>query len=166
MLSDLHAPQPRRSRKRRNPRLGKLTTTEEGNTALVGLLLDQSPHEISTVTPDGEYGGDPVYQAVAERAPDAAMVISPRAMVVLSATAETASTQRDRHIQTIAENRHLGWQKAVGYGKRSLIEMAMLRYKALISRSFHSRTLPTQKTEAKLACKVINITTGIGMPVS
>ena len=30
----------------------------------------------------------------------------------------------------------------------------------------HARTLPTQKTEAKVACKVINIMTGLGMPVS
>ena len=42
----------------------------------------------------------------------------------------------------------------------------MLRYKTLIGRSLHARTLPTQKTEAKGACKVINIMTGLGMPVS
>ena len=38
----------------------------------------------------------------------------------------------------------------------------MLRYKVLIG--LHARTLPTQKTE--VACKVINIMTGLGMPVS
>ena len=42
----------------------------------------------------------------------------------------------------------------------------MLRYKTLIGRSLHARTLPTQKTEAKVACKVINIMTGLAMPVS
>jgi hypothetical protein len=42
----------------------------------------------------------------------------------------------------------------------------MLRYKVLIGRSLHARTLPTQKTEAKVSCKVINIMTGFGMPVS
>ena len=42
----------------------------------------------------------------------------------------------------------------------------MLRYKTLIGRRLHARTLPTQKTEAKVACKVINIMTGLGMPVS
>ena len=40
----------------------------------------------------------------------------------------------------------------------------MLRYKVLIGRSLHARILPTQKTE--VACKVINIMTGLGMPVS
>jgi hypothetical protein len=42
----------------------------------------------------------------------------------------------------------------------------MLRYKTLIGRSLHARTLPRQKTEAKIVSKVINIMTGLGMPVS
>jgi hypothetical protein len=54
----------------------------------------------------------------------------------------------------------------VDYGKRSLAEVAMFRYKKVIGRTLHARTLPTQKTEAKVACKVINIMTGLGMPVS
>jgi hypothetical protein len=50
------------------------------------------------------------------------------------------------------------------YGKRSLVEVAMFRYKKVISRSLHARSLPAQKTE--VACKVLNIMTGLGMPVS
>jgi len=34
----------------------------------------------------------------------------------------------------------------------------------LIGRSLHARTPPTRKTE--VACKVVNIMTGLGMPVS
>jgi hypothetical protein len=44
-------------------------------------------------------------------------------------------------------------------------QVAMLRCKTLIGRSLHARTLPTQKTETKVACKVINIMTGLDMPV-
>ena len=40
----------------------------------------------------------------------------------------------------------------------------MFRYKKVIGRTLHARTLSTQKTE--VACKVINIMTGLGMPVS
>ena len=40
------------------------------------------------------------------------------------------------------------------------MEVAMLRYKKLIGRCLHARSLPAQKTEAKVACKVINIMTG------
>jgi hypothetical protein len=32
----------------------------------------------------------------------------------------------------------------------------MMRYKTLIDRRLHARTLPTQKTEAAAGCKVIN----------
>jgi len=94
------------------------------------------------------------------------VIIPPRSTAVPSATADTNPTQRDRHIQMIEERGRLGWQRVVDYGRRSLGEVAMLRYKILIGRSLHARTLPTQKTEAKVACKVINIMTGLGMPVS
>jgi hypothetical protein len=60
----------------------------------------------------------------------------------------------------------LGWQKAVNYGRRSLGEVAMMRYKTLIGRRLHTRTLSTQKTEAAAGCKVINIMTQLGMPMS
>jgi len=42
----------------------------------------------------------------------------------------------------------------------------MFRYKKVIGRSLHARSLPAQKTEAKVAGKVLNIMTGLGMPVS
>jgi len=45
-----------------------------------------------------------------------------------------------------------------------LAEVAVFRYKKVIGRSLHARTLPARKAEA--ACKVINIMTGLGMPVS
>jgi hypothetical protein len=61
----------------------------------------------------------------------------------------TDPTQRDRHIQLIEERGRLGWQRAVGYGRRSLGEVAMLLYKVLIG--LHARTLLTQKTE--VACR-------------
>ena len=42
----------------------------------------------------------------------------------------------------------------------------MFRYKKLIGRGLHARSLPAQKTEAKVACNVLNLMTGLGMPVS
>jgi hypothetical protein len=46
------------------------------------------------------------------------------------------------------------------------MEVAMFRYKKVIGRGLHARTLPAQKTEAKVACKMLNIMTGLGVPVS
>lgn len=104
-----------------------LTGNEEGDASLVGPLLDQVTGPIGAVLADGAYDGEPVYRAVAERAPDAEVIIPPRATAVVSDTAESAPTRRDHHIQTIKERGRLGWQRAVQYGRRSLVEVAMLR---------------------------------------
>ncbi len=81
-------------------------------------------------------------------------------------TAGTTPTQRDGHLQTIREKGRMGWQSAVGYGKRSPGESAVFRYKAIIGRGLRARTLPAQKTEARAACSVLNRMTRLGMPVS
>ncbi|CAO3363617.1 IS5 family transposase [Azospirillum palustre] len=143
-----------------------LTGNEEGDASLVGPLLDQVTGPIGAVLADGAYDGEPVYRAVAERAPDAEVIIAPRSTAVPSDTAGSAPSQRDRHIQRIVERGRRGWQRAVQYGRRSLAEVAMLRYKVLIGRSLRARTLPAQKAEAKAACAVINRITSLGMPTS
>ena len=66
----------------------------------------------------------------------------------------------------IEDRGRMGWQKAAGYGRRSLGETAVSRYKAIIGRSLRARTLPGQRTEAKLGCSVLNRMTRLGMPVS
>jgi hypothetical protein len=75
-------------------------------------------------------------------------------------------TQRDRYIEMLARKGRMGWQVVTGYGKRALVETAFYRYKVLIGRSLRARTLSAQKVEARIACKVINRMTSLGMPVS
>ncbi len=41
-----------------------------------------------------------------------------------------------------------------------------MRYKQVIGRGLRARSLPTQKVEAAIACKVMTIITSVGMPVS
>ena len=98
----------------------ELTTTEQGDACLVGPLLDQIARPLGTVLADGAYDGDPVYRAVSVHTPDAEVIIPPRSTAVPSDTAESAPTQRDQHVQMIAQRGRLGWQRAVGYGRRSL----------------------------------------------
>ena len=94
------------------------------------------------------------------------MFIPPRVTAVPSPTADTEPTQRDQHLRMIRDKGRIGWQKAVGYGKRSLGETAVFRYKTIIGRSLRARTLSSQKTEARVACSVLNRMTRLGMPVS
>jgi len=172
-LHEKHGGKPRRSWRKLHlavdPDSGEILAselTDDGDASLVGPLLDQIASPISAVFADGAYDGEPIYRSIAAHTLDAAVIIPPRSTAVPSDTAETAPTQRDRHIEMIEERGRLGWQRAVNYGKRSLAEVAMFRYKKVIGRGLHARTLPTQKTEAKVACKVINIVTALGMPVS
>jgi DDE family transposase len=144
----------------------ELTTNAVGDLAMVDPLLDQIQSPISSVTADGAYDAEPVYRAVAQRQPPPALIIPPRVTAVLSPAADTRPSPRDRHIQMIQEKGRRGWQKAVGYGKRSLVETAMFRYKTLIGPMLRARTLAAQKTEARVACSVINQMTQCGMPVS
>ena len=144
----------------------ELTDQDQGDSSQVGALLDQVTGAIASVTADGAYDGDPVYQAVAERAPEADVIIPPRATAKPGVQANQAPTQRDRHIQMIKHRGRRGWQRATGYGRRSLVETAMFRYKTLIGRRLRARSLPGQKAEARMSCAVINRITHLGMPVS
>ena len=155
-----------------NPSTGEilaseLTSNEDGDASQVGPLLVQITGPITSVTADGAYDGKPVYQAVAERQPDPplAVVIPPRSTAVLSPAASTAPSQRDQRIRMIGDKGRMGWQKAAGYGRRSHAETAMFRFKAIIGSRLRVRTLPAQKTEAKVACSVLNRMTRLGMPM-
>jgi hypothetical protein len=75
-----------------------------------------------------------VYAAVHEPYPDARMVAPPRADAVLSERPATAPAARDQHIQAIANQGRLGWQKQNGYNRRALVEGQMGRFKQVIGR--------------------------------
>jgi hypothetical protein len=68
---------------------------------------------------DGGYDRTNVYTALDERYPAASVVVPPRADAVLSATADTDPTQRDCHIQAIADKGRLAWQRDSGYNQRA-----------------------------------------------
>ena|SRR5215204_6484760 len=81
-------------------------------------------------------------------------------------TSPVGLTVPDQHIRMIHDKGRMGWQKAVGYGRRSLGETAMFRYKVIIGRCLRARTLPSQKIEARAVCLVLNRMTRLGRPVS
>ena len=88
----------------------ELTSNEEGDASQVGPLLEQIPGLLGSVVADGAYDGEPVYRAVAERQPEppVAVVIPPRSTAVPSTAADTAPTQRDRHLQLIRDKGRMG----------------------------------------------------------
>jgi hypothetical protein len=117
-------------------------------------------------TSDGAYDQEGVYSGVVERHPEAAVIVPPRSSAVPSKTAETAPTQRDRHLQSIAEHGRLGWQKASGYNLRALAEAAVSRYKRVIGDTLRSQTDGRQATEVAIAVGVLNRMLELGRPES
>jgi len=103
---------------------------------------------------------------VAGHSAEAAVVVPPRATAVLSASAKTDPTQRDRHIQAIAEQGRMGWQRTSGYNARAGAEGAMSRYKRIIGDTLRSHTRLTQEVETRIAVTVLNRMLDFGRPES
>jgi hypothetical protein len=141
-----------------------LTGCEADDGAQVGPLLDQVTGAVASVTGDGAYDQDGVYTSVAERHPEAAIIVPPRATAVPSRTAESEPTQRDRHLQLIAEQGRMGWQRASGYTKRARAETAISRYKRVIGDGLRSRTEERRATEMDVAVHVLNRMLELGRP--
>jgi hypothetical protein len=144
----------------------ELTTSEADDGSRVGPLLDQVEGAVASFTGDGAYDREDVYGAVAERHPEAAVVVPPRKGAVPSETAETEPSQRDRHLRAIAERGRLGWQKSSGYNRRALAEAAVSRYKRVIGDALRSRADRRQATEAAIGVHALNRMLGLGRPES
>jgi hypothetical protein len=144
----------------------ELTSHETDDGSRVGPLLDQVEGVVASFTGDGAYDRDNVYAGVAVRHPEAAVVVPPRRDAVPSRTAETAPTQRDRHLQLIAERGRTGWQKLSGYNRRALAEAAISRYKRVIGDALRSRTDRRRATEVAVAARALNRMLELGRPKS
>ena len=141
-----------------------LTDRDEDDASQVGPLLDQVEDPVASFTADGAYDQESVYADVAERHPGADVVVPPRSTAVPSATAETAPTQRDRHLQLIAEKGRMGWQKASGYTARARAEATIGRFKRVIGDGLRSRTDERRATEMDVAVQVLNRMLELGRP--
>src|SRR5215211_66145 len=143
-----------------------LTDRDEDDASQVGPLLDQVEGPVASVTADGAYDQEGVYADVAERHPEAEVVVPPRSTAVPSESAETAPTQRDRHLQLIAEKGRMGWQKASGYNARARAEATIGRFKRVIGDGLRSRTDERRATEMDVAVQVLNRMLELGRPES
>ena len=119
---------------------------------------------MASFTGDGAYDQDRVYAGVAERHPDATVVVPPRANAVPSDTAETAPTQRDGHLQRVAEHGRMAWQNASGYNKRARVEAAMTRWKQVIGDELRAHTDERRATEVAVAVHTLNRMLDLGHP--
>jgi hypothetical protein len=141
-----------------------LTTPDVDDGSQAGPLLDQVAGPVASFTGDGAYDQDGVYASVAERHPEAEVIVPPRATAVPSQTAERAPTQRDRHLQLIAEQGRMAWQQASGYTKRARAEAAIGRWKQVLGDRLRAHTDERRATEVGVAGHVLNRMLDLGRP--
>jgi hypothetical protein len=118
-------------------------------------LLGNIDSNITQFPADGAYDGRPTYDTVLGHSPDARIIIPPRSNSNGKVDHDPPS-QRDAHIAAIKQDGRIAWQTWTGYGKRSLVETAIGRYKSLIGNRLRARKFVNQQTEATLACGVLN----------
>ena len=143
-----------------------LTTNDVDDASQVGPLLDQLEGPVTSFIGDGAYDQDSLYRSVIDRDPEALVIVPPRATAVLSETAETAPTQRDRHLQCIADKGRIGWQKASSYSTRSRVEATIGRYKQVIGDGLRFHKDERRTTEVGVAVYVLNRMLELRRPIS
>jgi len=138
-----------------------LTTNEVGDITELPNLIDQIDDDIDSVVADGAYDSD-------DGVLDSSIItiIPPRKDAVPSRHFESSPTIRDEHLIQIESMGRMFWQKESGYNKRCLVETAMFRYKKIIGPSLYAKNFKSQKTEANIACKILNKMNNLGMPDS
>jgi hypothetical protein len=142
----------------------ELTTSDVDDASQVELLLDLITAPLASFIGDGAYDQAGIYGTVAERHPEADVIVPPRSTAVLSEDGETTPTQRDRHLRSIAEHGRMAWQKRSGYNRRSLVEAAISRLKRVIGDALRSRTDRRRATEIAIAVHALNRMLELGRP--
>jgi hypothetical protein len=70
-------------------------------------------------------------------------------------------TQSDRHIQVIAEQGRMAWQKTSGYNARAGAEGTLSRYKRIIGDTLRSHSRPAQET--RIVVSILNRMLDLGL---
>lgn len=145
-----------------------LTTRRTHDCTQVPAFLGQFTDPIASVSADGAYDTEAVYEAANEHGEGGAVrvLIPPGRNARLSPKPSTAMEERDRNILSIRELGRREWHTSSGYSKRSMVENTVYRYKTIIGRSMRSRTFDGQRVEVQLACTILNTMTRLGMPDS
>ena len=145
-----------------------LTARRTHDCTQVRALLQPIADPVVSLSADGAYDAKSVYEAAHERGRGRAVrvLIPPGRNAQLSPKPSAALRERNRNIRSIRALGRREWHQRSAYSKRSMVENTVFRYKTIIGRSMRSRTLAGQRVEVRLASKVLNTMTRLGMPDS
>jgi len=131
-----------------------ISDKEFGDSQALPELLDAISGEISEVIGDGAYDSRRCYEAIHQRGAKA--VIPPRKGARISGL--PSLEQRDAAIHRIRDQKRgkRRWKEEVGYHRRSLVETAMHRVKALTGSNIRARKSKNQVVEVGVKMFVLN----------
>ena len=145
----------------------ELTASRARDATRVPALLTQIQAPLAWVAADSAYDKETVYEAIEAHSPGrrTRVVIPPQRNATLSQNSNTAMRERDRHIRAIERHGRREWYKLSGFTKRSMVENAVYRYKAIIGSEMRARTLARQRVEHRIGCEILNKMAALGMPI-
>ena len=146
--------------------LGNIVTQEltdsNGNDAKSGVrMVRRMRQKIKTVVGDRAYDTRELYDAAEDRG--AKVVVPP---IKGASVNRNGSKNRNKTVKRIRKVGRRRWKKEAGYLRQGKVENAFFRYKTIIGGRLRSRTCDTRKTEALLACNILNRMLDAGRPCS
>ncbi len=146
----------------------ELTTRRASDCAQVPNLLAEITREFASVMADGAYDTRRVYSTIEARPARSPtkILIPPRSNARSPPRPGKSTKSRDHTMELIGKLGIRRWRKSSGYMRRSLVETAISRFKMIIGRRLRSRTMASQRTESRIACRILNTMTEVGMPES
>ncbi len=144
--------------------VAQVVTDSNVDDAVTGLtLIDQLEGDIARFTADAAYDTIAIYDAAVGRG--AEVVVPPTKGATVSRR-KPRSTARDRTVTKVNDIGRRRWKKESGYHRQGRVENAFFRYKAIIGDRLRARHADGQKTEALIACNILNRMTALGRPES
>jgi len=139
-------------------------TDSTGDDASTGQrLIDELKRDIKSFTGDAAYDTLAIYDSASVRG--ATVVVPPSKNAIVSERMPR-SPARDRTIKRINKVGRRRWKKESGYHQQGTVENAFFRYKQIVGDRLRSRCADAQKTEAVIACNVLNRMLELGRPKS
>ena len=137
------------------------STTDDAGTGV--RLIDSVKPNIKSFTGDAAYDTLAIYDAGSRRG--AKVVVPPFETAVVSKRGPR-SRARDRTIRRINKAGRRRWKKETGYHRQGTVENAFFRYKQIVGDRLRARHPDAQRTEAVIACNVLNQILQLGRPKS
>jgi hypothetical protein len=131
-------------------------------------MLEEIDQPIENFSGDGAYDKRSVYDDIQKHSPDCRIHIPPRknARIWQHGNCKAPPHPRDENLRYIRRYGRPAWKRDSNYHKRSLAETTMFRMKTIFDDHLSSRLLSTQRTQALIRCRALNIMTNLGMPES